>query len=249
MCVPIDAHAEETVCYLGTAVETGTDNGCSDSKTIGEDSPHFGWDLGRFYVSGFTSKQKTADGSFTFLKKSGDKLALKFRLDKDIDALNLCSMARCCGPAALLTKVTYSNTKIKEPQKASMMEFIENVKVLLSALGCDVLTEAPQPDDSTVRLFCSTTQNASASDFVSEGGFTVLKGSRVSDVVAPSLKKNGSYDKLRSRLESDGVICDRMFVRDYEFSSPSAASTVVCGYPTSGNAKWQTAESVSLGDL
>lgn len=88
LSVPIDAHAEETVCYLGTAVETGTDNGYSESKAIGEDSPHFGWDLGRFYVSGFTSKQKTADGSFTFLKKSGDKLALKFRLDQDIDTLN-----------------------------------------------------------------------------------------------------------------------------------------------------------------
>lgn len=160
----------------------------------------------------------------------------------------LCSMARNCERAALLTKVTYANTKIKESQRASMLEFIENVKVLLGALGCDVLAEAPRPDDSTVRLSCSTTQSASATGFVSEGGSTVLKGSCVSDVVAPSLKKNASYDKLGSRLESDGVVCDRVFACDYELSS-LAASTVVCGYPTSGNAKWQTAEGVSLGDL
>ena len=85
---PFEAHAEETVCYLGNAVETGTDNGYSESEVIGENSPHFGWNLGSFYVSGFTSKQKSDDGSFTFLKMSGDKLALRFRLDQDIDALN-----------------------------------------------------------------------------------------------------------------------------------------------------------------
>lgn len=81
-------YAEEAICYLGSAVETGTDNGYSEAHAIGEDSPHFGWNLGSFYVSGFTSKQKSDDGTFTFLKKSGDKLALCFRLDQDIDVLN-----------------------------------------------------------------------------------------------------------------------------------------------------------------
>lgn len=88
LSVPFEVHAEEAVCYLGNAVEAGTDNGYSESKVIGEDSPHFGWNLGSFYVSGFTSKQKSDDGSFTFLKMSGDMLALRFRLDQDIDALN-----------------------------------------------------------------------------------------------------------------------------------------------------------------
>lgn len=161
----------------------------------------------------------------------------------------LFAIAQDCGRVALLTKVTYSHTKLKESQIASMEEFIENVKVLLGALGCDVLAEVPKPDDDTVHLFCTTTQGASATGFVSEGGFTVLRGSRVSDVVAPSLKTSGSYDKLRARLESDGVICDHVFTRDYEFSSPSAASIVVCGYSISGNVKWQTADGVPLKEL
>lgn len=88
LLAPTCSYAEETICYLGNAVETGTDNGYSEDRLIGEDSPHFGWDLGSFYVSGFTSKQKAEDGSFIFLKTSGDKLALHFRLDQDIDALN-----------------------------------------------------------------------------------------------------------------------------------------------------------------
>ena len=88
LLIPAGSYAEETICYLGNAVETGADNGYSEGKLIGEDSPHFGWDLGSFYVSGFTSKQKAEDGSFIFLKMSGDKLALRFRLDQDINALN-----------------------------------------------------------------------------------------------------------------------------------------------------------------
>lgn len=143
----------------------------------------------------------------------------------------LCAIARDCGRVALLAKVTYSHTKLKESQVASMEEFIENVRVLLGTLGCGVLAEVSKPDGYTVHLFCTTTQNANATGFVSEGGFTVLRGSCVSDVVASSLKKNDGYDKLRARLESDGVISDHVFTRDYEFSSPSAASTVVCGYP------------------
>lgn len=54
---------------------------------------------------------------------------------------------------------------------------------------------------------------------------------------------------LRSRLENDGVICDQEFARDYEFSSPTAAATVVCGYSVSGNVKWKTADGVLLKDL
>lgn len=82
------AMAEEAICYLGNAVDSGTDTGYSQNDVIAEDSPHFGWKLGEFYISGFTSKQKNEDGSFTFLKTAGDELALHFRLDQDITALN-----------------------------------------------------------------------------------------------------------------------------------------------------------------
>lgn len=54
---------------------------------------------------------------------------------------------------------------------------------------------------------------------------------------------------VADRLKSDGVICDRVFTRDFEFSSPSAASSVVRGYSTSGNVKWQTADGTQLKDL
>lgn len=45
------------------------------------------------------------------------------------------------------------------------------------------------------------------------------------------------------------MIRDQEFARDYEFSSPTAAAAVACGYLVSGNVKWRTADGVLLKDL
>lgn len=82
------ALAEEGTSFdLGVTVNAGTDTGYSESNPIKEDDPHFGWSLGQFSVSGFTSVQR-GDGTYTFLKTSGDTVSLNFRLDQDISRLN-----------------------------------------------------------------------------------------------------------------------------------------------------------------
>jgi len=74
--------------YLGSAVNTGKDNGYSGSKAIELDDPHFGWTLGRFSVSGYTRVTEDVDGDPVFLKTLGDKVTLWFTLEQDIDNLN-----------------------------------------------------------------------------------------------------------------------------------------------------------------
>lgn len=81
------AHAEEQSFYLGTAVNTGTDTGYSESNALTESDPQFGWELGHFCVTGYTAVQRD-NGSLTFLKNVGDKVALNFNLSQDINALN-----------------------------------------------------------------------------------------------------------------------------------------------------------------
>lgn len=49
-------------------------------------TPHFGWKLGRFVVSGFTSR--AGDDVSVFLKNSGDQVELSFQLNQNIDSLN-----------------------------------------------------------------------------------------------------------------------------------------------------------------
>lgn len=67
---------------------TKKDNGFTDEKTIDNGNPHFGWNLGRFYVTNFTDTVKEDDGTVTILKTSGDNVTLSFELEQDINKLN-----------------------------------------------------------------------------------------------------------------------------------------------------------------
>lgn len=161
----------------------------------------------------------------------------------------LVEIAKDCGRYAILTKNTYKNTVLKEAQIASMEEFIDNVKILINTLGYKVLMPVPKATDDTVYLYCKGS-GASAKGFVSAGGFTVTKGSLVSDHTVPSFEMRGkNYYNLRKALIRDGVIEERAFSRDYEFNAPSAASAVILGRTSNGKDDWKTSDGVKLKDL
>ncbi len=69
---------------LGNLVNTGKDNGYSGFDNIEGDDPHYGWELGNFFVSGYTEK----NDEMVFLKNVGDKITLWFNLKEDIDQLH-----------------------------------------------------------------------------------------------------------------------------------------------------------------
>ena len=74
---------------LGKRINTGKDNGFSGNEAITDKDPHFGWDIGTFYLNGYTREQNVPEGETPiFLKTLGDKVTLWFRLDKDINSLN-----------------------------------------------------------------------------------------------------------------------------------------------------------------
>lgn len=73
----------------GSVFNTGKDNGYKERNQIEPDDPHFGWNLGRFMLSGFT--EMSDDGEIpVFIKTPGKnhQLVLWFDLDQDIDCLN-----------------------------------------------------------------------------------------------------------------------------------------------------------------
>lgn len=94
-------------------------------------------------------------------------------------------IARSSNRYTVLTKNTYRNTVMKESQLAVMEEFIDNVKVLINALGYKVLepfSQADSPeskmDDETLSL---STGSASAYGKVTTEGFVVFAGARVNE--------------------------------------------------------------------
>ena len=140
----------------------------------------------------------------------------------------------------------YNNISMKKSHIAAALEFIDNIKMVINAMGYFVLKEIGEGKESADLLSCNV-EGKVATGFVSSGGFTVLKGSGVSSNIVSSLSKG--YKKLRDNLEQSKIIVNNEFVKDYEFNSPSAAASVVRGGSASGNMTWKNSEGVLLKDL
>ncbi|MCM1150275.1 MAG: GIY-YIG nuclease family protein [Butyricicoccus sp.] len=240
---------ELTSCQRGDVRGTGVyfllcqeDDG-TDSVYIGEAENVY--DRLIEHIRDYQSGRETYywNTSVAFVGRDLNKALIRYLENRAVE------IAKECGRYTILTKTTYKNTVLKESQKASMEEFIENIRVLLNAMGYKILVPAPVPTSNTTYLYCKS-GSASGKGFVSPGGFTVTEGSKVSDNLAPSFKEGAkSYYELRQRLESDGIIADGVFKRGYEFSAPSAASAVILGRASNGKNDWKTESGKKLSDL
>ncbi len=180
--------------------------------------------------------------AIAFLGKDLNKANIRFIEN------NLVETAKGLG-VDVLTKNTYKDTVLKKSQKAAALEFIDNIKILLHALGYTMLKEKSKETSETLILHCIG-KTFNAAGYVSTNGFTVMKGSQVSNHVVDSFEKHVKfYAVLRQQLEDDGTIVDRIFQTNYEFKSPSAAASVVCGHGSNGLIAWKTEDGTKLKDL
>ncbi len=72
---------------LGETVRAAQFDGYAGQSEIGKNDMHYGWDLGYFYVSGYTDHTDANTGEKVFLKNVGDKVTLWFKLNQNIDAI------------------------------------------------------------------------------------------------------------------------------------------------------------------
>lgn len=161
-------------------------------------------------------------------------------------------IARNCKRYIVLTKNTYRNTVMKESQIAVMEEFVDNVKVLINALGYKVMEPLLQTNgDATVveeeKLFI-TAGNASATGIITSEGFVVLKGAVVNQKTSTKSLSPGMI-KLRDKLFNDGKVDNLTTTEDILFSSSSAAADFVLGYSVSGPRTWKTKDGRTLKEI
>lgn len=83
-----DVTTSEQTYALGEKTRVKEFDGYSGSSEIKKDDIHYGWDIGQFFVSGYTDKVKESDGNVVFLKNVGDTVTLWFNLKQDINKLN-----------------------------------------------------------------------------------------------------------------------------------------------------------------
>lgn len=161
-------------------------------------------------------------------------------------------IARGCKRYIVLTKNTYRNTVMKESQVAVMEEFVDNVKILINALGFKVLEpllqtgiNATTSDDEELFINIGST---SAKGRVTSEGFVVLKGAVVNEKTSAKSLSTG-MKKLRDKIFADGKVVNMTTTEDILFSSSSAAADFVLGYSASGPRTWKAKDGRTLKEI
>ena len=154
-----------------------------------------------------------------------------------------------------LENTNSSGSHLPESDTADMNVFLAKVDQLLPVLGQDFLkpitmfTVSPKNSDM---LTCKI-KGVKATGSSTKNGFLVLKDSQAVLNERLSVKKYPYPSILRSQLISEGVLTQKsdklVFTKDYEFSSPSAAASVIHGGHASGLREWKDVNGVSLKEL
>lgn len=161
-------------------------------------------------------------------------------------------IARASKRYFVLTKNTCRNTVMKESQVAVMEEFVDNVKILINALGYKVLEPLVQNNssNSTVddeMLFISS-GSVNAKGRVTTEGFVVYEGSTLDSKGSVNSLSNGMKNLRQKLIESDKVQ-NHVIKETILFSSSSAAASFVLGYSVSGPQRWKTKDGKTLKEL
>lgn len=155
-----------------------------------------------------------------------------------------------------------TESSISEMDRAELEEFIDNMRLLLSVLGhkvLDPITELtantgpavekrPSEPISETIFHLTDRSGADASGVQTSEGFVVLKGSKISRSIQPSLSCAGQNQ--RRMLEETGLLDqDFVLLQNQLFNSPSAAAQVVVGYSINGRIAWKQSNGRSLKDI
>ena len=180
-----------------------------------------------------------------FLGRDLNKALIRYLEDRFVQ------IARDCKRYKVLTKNTYGKTVMKESQTAAMEEFIDNVRILINALGYKVLepTVHNDPnstvDDETLFLYLG---NASGKGMVTTEGFVLFAGAVLNEKTSEKSLSKGAATLRKKHLASNKVK-DFVTTEDILFSSSSAAADFVTGYSVSGPATWKNSSGVTLKEL
>jgi len=156
---------------------------------------------------------------------------------------------------AVVTNSQSSGARLPESDRADMEIYLEKVNQLLPVLGVGHFVRAAAQKGSGPKvhtLFCEI-KGLQARGQLSPDGLVVLKGSQAVLEERASTKKYPWPHNLRERLKQEGALrteSDHLaFVRDTEFSSPSAAAAVIHGGHANGLIAWKDKQGRTLKEI
>ena len=181
-----------------------------------------------------------------FVGRDLNKALIRYLENRFVD------IARASKRYTVLTKNTYKNTVMKESQIAVMEEFVDNVKILINALGYKVLepfvhTEANSSKVDDELLYLSTGA-ASASGKVTTEGFVVFEGAILNEKTSTKSLSAG-MQRLRQKIMDSNKVQNFKTTENILFSSSSAAADCILGYSVSGPQTWKSKDGRTLKEI
>jgi len=148
-----------------------------------------------------------------------------------------------------------SGAHLPESDAADMDSFYSRMEQLLPILGQDFLKPLAKFEPATLAeetLVCEL-KGCRAWGRRTDSGFVVLAGSEAVSSERPSTSKYPYAGKLRTNLIESGVVevneGKLVFLEDFEFSSPSAAASVVHGGQANGLTSWKNSAGLTLKEM
>jgi hypothetical protein len=167
----------------------------------------------------------------------------------------LVQKAKAVGRYKVLNGNEPSENSLPRPDRAAMEEFIENIEVLLGALGHRVfvpLVASPAPSTPGGVRFRYAVRGAEAFGAPSDEGFIVFKGSTGLRRSAESMGV-GNVALKQELLASGKLVAEGELVRfvdDVLFGTPSQAGSMVVGTACNGRISWRrVSDGKTLNDL
>jgi len=166
----------------------------------------------------------------------------------------LIEQAKAAGRVQVINSQA-SGSRLPESDREDMEIFLERIHQLMPVLGDDALVPigATAVGQTAKHILTCEIKGLKATGHLTPTGFVVLKDSQAVLKERSSAQQYPHAIAPRRRLIEEGALVEDgghfTFTRDTEFTSPSAAATVVHGGSTNGLLAWKTKEGKTLKEL
>ena len=156
---------------------------------------------------------------------------------------------------AVLINSQGSVSKLPESDWEDMEIFLEKMQQVLPALGVEVFVPTVSKEESETKneLLNCTIKDIVATGYLTPNGIVVLSGSKAVLNERASAKKYPGVLAQRQNLIDEKNLVQQddylIFKKDIEFSSPSAAASVIHGGSANGLIAWKTQDGKTLKEL
>ena len=144
-------------------------------------------------------------------------------------------------------------SSLSEADIANMESFLETLQIVLPAIRVDFFLDksasakpSPSEQDATTGIefaLIKPKYGINALAFLNKGELIVQAGSRGRSSWIGDKKTKTHYHKLYAQLCQSGTLIieggNSRFIKDYAFSSPSAAGAIINGRSTNGRTEWK----------